>query len=394
MSAPPNWKSALEFIWGQYRIWSATSRAYQSQLSSWRRRVLLFGIAGAVIGTLSSQESILGNFGSKILVASWDLTGSTLLSLISAALLALATYFTTKILTPANEGGWLRARAVAESFKREAYLLLAQAPPYDAAITPATLERVRNIASGVEDLDEVPVGEDEKKKGMPTALLAVDDYVLNRVREQIEWYRRRAAEHRTASKRIKDFSLWLGVVAVLLGILGARWAPAVAFIAVITTVTTSLASYLYAGRYQYLVVSYLATARKLEERLLEWDYSGKTDDERKQFVQDCEGIFASENSAWMAELSKREKPAEAPSGQGSTGAATPSPGSPTPPAPLTPEPVSPPPPVEPQGNGAGGVNGEGVVGGEGEVTDVEEAVAGADTAGGDGSVVADPEENT
>jgi hypothetical protein len=337
MSAPPNWSSALEFIWGQYRTWSATSRAYQAQLSSWRRRVLGFGIAGAVIGTLSSQKFLLGDFGSRTLVASWDLTVSTLLALVSAALLALATYFTTKILTPSNEGGWLRARAVAESFKREAYLLLAQAPPYDGAITPATLERVRNIARGVEDLDEEPVSEDDKKKGMPTALLAADDYVSGRVREQIGWYRRRAAEHRAAAKRIKDISLGLGVAAVLLGVLGARWASAAAFIAVITTVTTSLASYLYAGRYQYLVVSYLAVARRLEERILEWGYSGKTDAERKQFVRDCEDIFASENTAWMAELSKREKAAEVPSG-----AATPPPASLTSSAPATP-----PPPAKP-----------------------------------------------
>ena len=319
MSAPPNWQAPLEFIWGQYRIWSATSRAYRSQLSFWRKLVLYFGIAGAVVGTLSSQVGLV--------VSSPDAKKwlAALLSFVGALLLALATYFTTKILTPANEGGWLRARAAAESFKREAYLLLAQAPPYDGPITPASLAQIKRIISeDVQDLEEEPVTAEEQRKGMPTALLSADDYIRDRVREQVGWYRGRAAEHKASAGRIKSFSLVLGVVAVVLGLLGphlgsllsdelaAKWVgvPA-AYIAVITTITTSLASYLYAERYQYLVVSYLATARKLEERVLEWELSGKTDPERKQFVQDCEGIFAAENSGWMAELSKREQQQQA-----------------------------------------------------------------------------------
>ena len=315
MSASPNWKAPLEFIWGQYRVWSATSRAYQSQLSSWRRRVLYFGIAGAIAGTLSGQVGLV--------VSSPDTKKwlTVLLAFVSAVLLALATYFTTKILTPASEGGWLRARAAAESFKREAYLLLAQAPPYDGPITPASLAQFqRIITEDVQDLEEEPISEDEKKKGIPTALLTADDYVRDRVREQMDWYRRRAAEHKASASRIKGLSLVLGAVAVVLGLSGphlgsllsdeqaAKWVgvPA-AFIAVFTTITTSLASYLYAGRYQYLVVSYLTTARKLEERVVEWELSGKSDDERKRFVQDCEGLFAAENSGWMAELSKRKQ---------------------------------------------------------------------------------------
>lgn len=316
MSAPPNWPATLEFIWGQYRIWSATSRAYQQQLSSWRRLVLYFGIAGALAGTFSSQ---MGVAGLPTEATKW---ATVLLAFVSAALLALATYFTTKILTPANEEAWLRARAAAESFKREAYLLLAQAPPYDGPVSDASLKQIKRIISEyVRDLDEEPITPDEKKKGMPKALLSADDYIRDRVREQIDWYRRRAAEHKTYAGRIKRLSLVLGAAAVVLGLLGApfsalfkpeattQWVgvPA-ALIAVITTVTASLASHLYAGRYQYLVVSYLATARKLEERVLEWDLSGKSDDERKRFVQDCEGIFAAENSGWMAELSKREQP--------------------------------------------------------------------------------------
>lgn len=350
MSAPPNWSSALEFIWSQYRIWAATARAYQAQISSWRRRVLLFGIAGAAAGTLSSQLEYIAReaLGMNPTKEEIDRAVSAL-AFISGGLLALATYFTTKILTPANEGGWLRARSVAEAFKREAYLLLAQAPPYDVPITRESLQQLKKVAREMGELEEEAVAEVERKRGLPAALLTVDGYIKDRVREQIKWYRDRAGEHRAVARRIKNFSLWLGAAAVLLGVSGARWAPAAAFVAVITTVTTSLASYLYAGRYQYLVVSYLATARKLEERILEWEYSGKTDDERKQFVLDCEAVFAAENSGWMAELSKRDQQNQVPPAQ--QPAALP-PGQ-QPGQEPAPQPPVQPAPVNQQANGAG-----------------------------------------
>jgi hypothetical protein len=235
----------------------------------------------------------------------------------------------------------------------------------------------------VEDLDQEPVGEDDRKKGMPAALLAVDDYLSGRVREQIEWYRRRAAEHRAVARRIKSVSLWLGVAAVVLGVVGAQWTPSAAFVAVITTITTSLASYLYAGRYQYLVVSYLATAHKLEERILGWELSGKTEAERKQFVLDCENIFAAENSGWMAELSSPKPQVQA--GQASSGQEPPPPAPPTPPASHTP-----PPPADPQGNGTGGAVAEGEVVGE----RVEEGVVEGGGAQGAGHTAGDPGDGT
>ena len=106
------------------------------------------------------------------------------------------------------------------------------------------------------------------------------------------------------AKKIRNWSLWLGALAVGLGVLGTLWVGVPAFIAVITTVTAALGAQLYAGRYEYLALSYLATARRLEELHTIWEMSGQTEAERGQFVVDCERAFAAENSGWMAEWTK------------------------------------------------------------------------------------------
>jgi hypothetical protein len=308
MSTPTHaWKAALEYIWGQYRVWSATSRAYKSRLSYWRRVVLTLSLAGAVVGTLSSQQAV-----------PWASLWGPLpkaLGLLSAALLGLAAYFSKEVLSPDREARWIRARATAEAFKREAYLLLAQAPPYDGAITPASLQRARDMAAAVQDLEPEPLSEEKKREQLPAAALAVDEYIRDRVKEQMNgFYVPKAEENRRKARRIKNWSLGLGAVAVALGFLGALWVGVPAFVAVITTITTALAAHLYAGRYQYLVVSYLATARKLEELLTTWEMSGQTDAERGQFILHCEEAFAAENSAWMAEWTKPSGPPKPPAG--------------------------------------------------------------------------------
>jgi hypothetical protein len=61
---------------------------------------------------------------------------------------------------------------------------------------------------------------------------------------------------------------------------------------------------LHAGHYQYQLISYQATARRLELLLSRWRASGKTDTdvaERNKFILDCEAAISVENNAWMAE---------------------------------------------------------------------------------------------
>lgn len=90
-----NKNPALAYVWGKYREYAFTSRKRKAELTSWRYRVLLFGVTGAILGTLC-QESIRLGF-SNIANLSWM---PFALGLSSATFIGLATYFGKEILNP------------------------------------------------------------------------------------------------------------------------------------------------------------------------------------------------------------------------------------------------------------------------------------------------------
>jgi hypothetical protein len=100
-------------------------------------------------------------------------------------------------------------------------------------------------------------------------------------------------------EKIKNIGLVLGVIAIAFGALGSTGRTA-GWVAVISTITASIAAYAYANRYQYLVISYQATAKRLELLLTRWQTSEKTDsgtEARNRFILDCEEAISIENSA-------------------------------------------------------------------------------------------------
>jgi hypothetical protein len=55
--------SALAYVWQKYREYALSSRKRKAELTKWRLRVFIFGITGAILGTLC-QESIRLGFNS------------------------------------------------------------------------------------------------------------------------------------------------------------------------------------------------------------------------------------------------------------------------------------------------------------------------------------------
>jgi hypothetical protein len=293
---------ALEHFWGQYRIWAETAGQHRKSLSAWRLRVLLLGVAAAVLGAISDPRAFPWPDGWP----TWGVSRSAF-GVAGGIFLGLAAFLTKELLGSEREGRWLRARAAAEAFKREGYLVAAGAPPYNGPITRALLERSRGILAGVGDLQEEAVAEEQRLKGMPACPLSVDAYVAERLDDQIKYYRRRAGEHRVVIGRIGNLTVVLGVTAFVLGALGGGAAGV--WLIVITTPTASLASYLYAHPLQYLVGSYTAAARNLDALRVGWQTFGgpEADDaERDRFILDCEAVLSSENQSWIAEWARKE----------------------------------------------------------------------------------------
>ncbi|HEV3468612.1 MAG TPA: DUF4231 domain-containing protein [Pyrinomonadaceae bacterium] len=310
-AAPPHQSSprreALDYLWNQYRLWDNTSVKLRGGLSFWRRLTLVLAVLGALAATLSTQPFVTGLAGGEqppAGEAGWLSYTPWALGILSAVFLALTAFFTQKVLNPEQEAQWVRARAAAEAFKREAYLLAAHAPPYDAGLP---LDTAKEINKSLGDLESLPPEEAKPAEPPPECPLTVDGYIASRLDEQVRWYRRRARDHRGTVNLVGGLTLGLGALAVVLGAVSSDLtAP---WVAVITTVMATLAAYLYAGRFQYMVVSYLATARRLEALRADWKTSGKTDadaTERNQFILECEGILGAENKAWMTELNRRD----------------------------------------------------------------------------------------
>jgi hypothetical protein len=264
----------------------------------------VLSIIGAILGTLCQQAR------------GWNLDPSWtwlpgLFGLLSAAALGLAAYFTKEALSPDPEGRAVRARSAAEAFKREAYLLAANVPPYSTANTLEELRaRTEEVRKAVENLPHKTMTADEESKGIPTEPLSVKDYIEQRVDEQINtYYIPQARENEKKVARGRTISLILGALAVILGVLGTtRYGWVAGWTAVISTITAAIAAHQYAGRYQFLIVSYQATAERLNWLKTQWRISHKNDadiNERNKFILACEEVLSIENSAWMAEWTRR-----------------------------------------------------------------------------------------
>ena len=302
-SNPDTSHFAFAYVWGKYREYALPSRKRKAELTAWRFRVLLFGITGAILGTLC-QESIRLGFN-DISNLSWV---PFILGLSSAAAMGFAAYFGKELVNPYQEQRWIRSRSVAEALKSEVYLFRANSPPYDTDRKPEQLiETVEVLLKKVEDLPTEIISKEQKQKGLPREDLTVEDYIETRVNDQIVmFYRPQSNELKQKMKRNKNIGLSLGCFSVILGALGLTgWTAG--WIAVIGTITASITAFAYAGRYQYLIISYQTTADKLEQLCVVWKSKGKTDEdtlERNEFIHECEAVISIENSAWMAEMTK------------------------------------------------------------------------------------------
>jgi SMODS and SLOG-associating 2TM effector domain 1 len=295
--------SALKYIWGQYRTWDSTAVALKSKMWRWRYIVLVLSIVGASLGTLSQQVS-----GWRVAEIPTWLSGT--LGVLSGVALGAASYLTKEVLSSGPETNAVRTRAAAEAFKREAYLLATGAPPYATATNAdQLLEKAQQIRAGVNNVSPLAVTSEQEQQGAPPAGMSVDDYVRQRVVQQIDEYYLPQVRLNTQKQALgRKVSLGLGALAILLGFWSAKSASVAGWVAVIGAITAAIAAYQYAGRYQFLNLSYQATADRLDWLKTKWEIDGRRqpgDDAKHAFIIAAEDAIATENSAWMAEWTRK-----------------------------------------------------------------------------------------
>jgi SMODS and SLOG-associating 2TM effector domain 1/Protein of unknown function (DUF4231) len=294
---------AADVVWQQQRLWSAVAGQLRRSIVIWRTATLGLALAAAVLTTLALDVAKLSTAGGK------------LLSALGAVLLAVTPLIRATMLAPARVQSWVRARSTSEGLKSAVYTYLTGTPPYHGAdADKALLDRSDTILNRVGDLwsEAQSVTPDSTRRPEVPVL---DAYIETRLLGQVRYYRKEAGDLRPRMRLLRSFEFGLTVVAAALGAAAAvfQWQRAGAWVAVATTMVAAVTAHIAAARYEYQVLTYLTTARRLESMLYAWQVASaqeRADPARAhELVERCEQAILAENQGWMAEWSRSEQAA-------------------------------------------------------------------------------------
>jgi hypothetical protein len=284
-------------------LWSKTAGALKKNVDFARWLTFLLSILGALLATIAGQ---LDQPRPRFYVA-----------IAGAVVLAIMTVLSSRLLSGTQVTNWIRARAASEAIKREAYKYAARAAPYeDLTKRDAVLNDERDrIEQDVDDLAGLQVATSGPST-LPREDLTRDEYLKRRVREQISYYYDRAEASRSIGKilRWSEFILALAATVITAGVgiagkeaLGVKF-DFVAITAVLTTIAGAILAHIEASRYDFLVTTYRATARRLQSELARMDdLNGMSTENWSAFVQRCESILSEETANWVAKWTKSER---------------------------------------------------------------------------------------
>lgn len=300
---------ALELTADRAVGWSVAADRKKALQSKARWTVFGLSIAGALFAALASQfpEDMPGSYRRAIVAA------------LAAGLLAFATLITSRFLGQEKTRGWVLARATSEALKREAFRFAAQAAPYDGADASKRLTEERTKIEAAAEKAGAPADDPGRKGSSPRVLLSPEDYLQKRVVSQAtDYYRKNAAKYAKTSKLLRRGELVLSAAATLITVYAGAFGKTfvatggitfdwAALTAVLTTVTGLILAHIESSRLDHLVDTYLATARRLEDRTLEFDEAKADPSIWSAFVNRCEDIIAAENTSWVAKWAE-DKP--------------------------------------------------------------------------------------
>ncbi|GAB5416728.1 MAG: hypothetical protein Crog4KO_22170 [Crocinitomicaceae bacterium] len=336
-------RSALDYLEDQIDIWNQTAKYKKEVITTWRKRITVFMLIGAALGLASQQVGQITLQGNGILahvipegesiLGQFELLGfeiQHILAALSAISVALATFAGSKILSNDLEKAQLKARAAAEALKVQAFLYSMKAPPYSGQSAEKNLfKRIEIILKEVASITpELSTITDSKKSKLAKIIrriylgknavasedrwiqrfkedMTFDEYVEERVNGQIHgYYRVKAAQFQRTINTANAATLVFGFLGIAIGTIGATTNPGLSmWIGLLSTASASIASYIHAGKYEYLLMSYVSTASQLE--LLSARFQSMTapsERTRQRFVSETETIFAAEHNSWISEI--------------------------------------------------------------------------------------------
>lgn len=250
---------ALDNVADAQANWSTTANRLKSSTVIARNTAFGLSIGGALLTAIASQLQD-GNTRLGFAVA-------------GAILLGCVSFLSMRLLNAERIGQWTRARSAAEALKREAFKFAASASPY---ADPATRDQLlrgeqAQIEGDVDDLLHVQ-RKAETPGSCPRTTFSRQEYIDKRVMGQARgFYEPKAEEFRKRAARLRVaefvFSLCAAVITAVVGV-ASKYPFGIAFdatalTAVLTTVAGLILAHIEASRYDALVTTYRAAARRL-----------------------------------------------------------------------------------------------------------------------------------
>jgi hypothetical protein len=274
----------------------------QADLSSQQAQRHFLRATAAVL-SLFSVAAVMGAIDTRW--AGWAGAATFLASIIIGAL----------AVTQNLERTWYDGRALAESAKSLTWLYVARGGDLGAAPDPdgALRERLRGLRAELAGLEFVVdvAGQDisEQMRELRQAPLArrKELYLRERLADQIQYYRRRLAEHRRGARRFR-VAAW---VAQLSGFVGAALKGAgilrIDLLGIAAAAAAALIAWLQTRDHVTLARAYRLTAEDLE-RVGE-DVPAEDDEtEWAAYVADAETAMSREHVMWLARRNRRQRP--------------------------------------------------------------------------------------
>ena len=283
--------------------WSGSATRLKRVLDNSRKATLILGAGGALLAAIASQIPEARDWMHRDLAVA------------SATMLGVASFLTFRLLGISRTVTWTRMRAASEALKHEMFQYAAMAAPYDelASSDSRLRQEADRIAADVDDIIDVIWSRDQPGSVPLKRFQSPEEYIEGRVKAQIAWLEDRSERCRGSAALLHRWEFSLSLAATLLTMIVSVAGKNLfgfpfdltALTAVLTTVAGAVIAHIEASRFEFLTVSYRATARRLESELaLQGQPFSLPSTAWSDFVHRCEAILANENAAWIARWSK------------------------------------------------------------------------------------------
>jgi ABC-type multidrug transport system fused ATPase/permease subunit len=231
------------------------------------------------------------------------------LAMFQASLLLGALGFSIYLAAVRPDRAWYAARAVAESIKTMTWRYVSRAEPFDGEIATARDHFLKSLGAVVVQNREVAqqlteyLGDDQITKEMDSMrsaelLSRVDIYKNCRIKEQLNWYAKKARFNRNASKVFFALLISVNIIGVVFALGKIRY-PAASYwpTDVFVALSACLLTWMQAKRFSELAASYALAAHEIG--LI--DTASVTSEKSfSDFVGDTENAFSREHTQWTA----------------------------------------------------------------------------------------------